>query len=84
MAKNTSILLGTYFENLINEQVVSGRFSSASEVVRSALRLFEQQDILYRDLINELVVGEKSGIISDFDRDHELTKYHVKYLKNEV
>ena len=32
--KNTSILLGDYFDNFINYQIKSGKYSSASEVVR--------------------------------------------------
>jgi len=46
MAKNTSILLGDYFDKFISNQIQSGRFSSASEVVRTALRLFEQEENL--------------------------------------
>ena len=44
MAKNTSILLGNHFENFINEEIASGRFSSASEVIRTALRLLELEE----------------------------------------
>ena len=44
MAKNTSILLGEYFENFISEQIKSGKFSSASEVIRTALRIFEHEE----------------------------------------
>ena len=84
MAKNTSILLGEYFENFITEQVKSGKFSSVSEVVRTALRLFEQQENKTKILINELKDGEKSGMITDFDRDRTLKKLHVKYLHNEL
>lgn len=36
MSKNTSILLGNYFEKFINEQVKSVKYSSANEVVRDA------------------------------------------------
>jgi len=41
MAKNTSILLVEYFDSFIKKQIKSGKFSSASEVVRAALRMFE-------------------------------------------
>lgn len=46
MAKNTSILLGDYFDNFINQQIKTGKFSSASEVVRAALRMFEHEETL--------------------------------------
>ena len=36
MAKNTSILLGDYFDNFINSQIKTGKYSSASEVVTLA------------------------------------------------
>ena len=45
MAKNTSILLGDYFDDFIREQITTGRYSSASEVVRAALRMFEEEEI---------------------------------------
>ena len=80
MAKNTSILLGEYFENLIDNQVASGKYSSASEVIRTALRLFEQQENKTKSLINELKAGEQSGIIADFNRQQTLVKLHAKYL----
>ena len=69
MAKNTSILLGEYFDNFINLQVQSGKFATASEVIRTALRLFEQQENKVKILVNELKEGEKSKMISDFDRE---------------
>lgn len=81
MAKNTSILLGDYFDNFINSQVKTGKFSSASEVVRAALRLFEQQETKKAELINELIKGEKSGFIEDFDRDSFLKNLKEKHLK---
>lgn len=84
MAKNTSILLGEYFENFISEKVKSGKFASASEVVRTALRLFEQQEIKTKMLVDELKAGEKSGMISNFDREKALSNLHTKYLHNEV
>jgi len=54
MSKNTSILLGDYFNEFINQLVKTGRFSSASEVVRAALRMFEQEESKKMELINEL------------------------------
>lgn len=83
MAKNTSILLGDYFDKFINSQVQSGRYSSASEVIRAALRMFEKEEIKKKDLIKELKIGEKSGFSDDFDKSDFMKGLHKKYLKNE-
>ena len=80
MAKNTSILLGDYFDNFINQQVKSGKYSSASEVVRTALRILEYEESKKDELIKELKKGEKSGFIKDFDRTSFLKKLHQEYL----
>jgi len=69
MAKNTSILLGDYFDNFISRQVESGKFTSASEVVRAALRVFEFEETKRTELISELKKGERSGFVDNFDRD---------------
>lgn len=79
MAKNTSILLGDYFDNFIRQQVQSGKFSSASEVVRAALRMFEYEETKKTELVKELKKGEKSGFVKDFNRDAFLSKLHQKH-----
>ncbi|VAW52354.1 ParD protein (antitoxin to ParE) [hydrothermal vent metagenome] len=68
MAKNTSITLGDHFDGFITGQVKSGRFGSASEVIRAALRLFENTETKLEALRNMLTEGEKSGI-SDYNYD---------------
>ena len=67
MGKNTSMLLGDHFEQFIQNQLDSGRFSSASEVVRNALRIMEAEEIKKNELNKALAIGEKSGMIDDFD-----------------
>ena len=79
MAKNTSVLLGDYFENFINQQVKTGKFSSASEVVRAALRMFEHEETKKTELIKELKKGEESGFELDFDRESFLISLHQKH-----
>lgn len=81
MPKNTSILLGDYFDNFINSQVKNGKFTSASEVVRAALRLFEQEETKKTELISELKKGEKSGFVKDFNRESFLNNLHEKHSK---
>lgn len=81
MARNTSILLGEYFENFINEQMATGKYSSVSEVVRAALRVFEQEENKSKSLINELKVGEKSAKIKNFDRNKNLEQLKANFQK---
>lgn len=80
MAKNTSILLGNYFDSFINKQIKTGKFSSASEVVRAALRLFEHEESKKDMLIKELKKGEKSGFAENFNKDEFLSSIHRKHL----
>ena len=80
MAKNTSILLGDYFNNYVNQQIKTGKYSSTSEVIRAALRLFEHEESKKSELIKELKKGEKSGFVKDFDSTAFLTELHQKHL----
>ncbi|EKO3619245.1 type II toxin-antitoxin system ParD family antitoxin [Vibrio metschnikovii] len=68
MAKNTSITLGEHFDGFITNQIQSGRYGSASEVIRSALRLLENQETKLQTLRQLLVEGEQSGD-ADYDLD---------------
>ena len=61
MAKNTSITLGDHFDGFIVRQIQTGRYGSASEVIRSALRLLETQETKLNTLRQLLVAGEESG-----------------------
>jgi antitoxin ParD1/3/4 len=81
MARNTSILLGEYFENFINKQIASGKYSSVSEVVRTALRVFEEEENKTKSLVNELKIGEKSERIRNFDRNKNLEQLKATFQK---
>ena len=61
MAKNTSVSLGDHFEEFIGSQIGSGRYGSASEVVRAGLRLLETSESKLDVLRKALVAGERSG-----------------------
>lgn len=61
MAKNTSITLGKHFDQFIRSQVDTGRYGSASEVVRAGLRLLETTETKIETLRRMLLEGEQSG-----------------------
>ena len=62
MTKSTSFALGRHFDKFIATQIDSGRFNSASEVMRTALRLLEEHEQKVEALRAALIEGEESGI----------------------
>ena len=61
MSRSTSISLGDHFSTFIDDQVRSGRYSSADDVVRAGLRLLEDQETRVKALQSALIAGEQSG-----------------------
>ncbi|MBK7030843.1 MAG: type II toxin-antitoxin system ParD family antitoxin [Bacteroidales bacterium] len=74
MNRNTSISLGSYFDNFIQQKLASGRYKNASEIVRAGLRLLEEEEnkiFALKEAINE---GISSGTAFDFDSEMHLSK----------
>lgn len=69
MPKNTSMSLGDHFASFIDTQVQTGRYGSASDVVRAGLRLLEEHETKVKALQDALIEGEQSGIAENFDSE---------------
>ena len=74
MARNTSVLLGDHFAEFVDAQVGSGRYGSASDVVRAGLRLLESHDLQMRTLQEALKAGEASGDPTPFNSEAFLAR----------
>lgn len=74
MVRHTSFSLGEHFAAFIDEQVESGRYASASEVVRDSLRLLEEEEGRRAAIRSALIEGERSGPSTSFDFEAFLTR----------
>lgn len=57
-----NVSLTPELENLVNQKLKSGMYSSASEVIRAALRLMAEQDQLKQVRLNELRADLSAGL----------------------
>ena len=69
MAKNTSIILGDHFDEFIKSEIKAGRYASASEIIRSGLRLLEEEKLKIESINEALITGEESGKARSFDNE---------------
>lgn len=77
MGKNTSVSLGDYFENFVENKISQGRYNNASEVIRAGLRLLEEEDEAVASLKKAINEGLNSGMAKNFN-----ARKHLKNLKN--
>ncbi len=77
MSKNTSVSLGTYFDQFIQNRISSGRYKNASEILRAGLRLLEEEEDKLATLKEAIQEGIDSGIAHDFN-----PKKHLGTLKS--
>jgi len=62
----TSLSLGEHWEVFIKNEVSSGRYGSASEVVRDALRALEERKSKLEALRSHLAEGAKQAATGEF------------------
>jgi antitoxin ParD1/3/4 len=80
--KNTSISLGSYFDQFVNSQISVGRYKNVSEVIRAGLRLLEDEESKALALKIAIQKGLDSPRIENFDFNENLLKLKAEKRKN--
>jgi antitoxin ParD1/3/4 len=79
----TSVALGSHFETFIREQLQSGRFNNASEVVRAGLRLLEEHEQRHQAELQalraDIAAGKASGSGTPKPADEVFARLEAKY-----
>jgi antitoxin ParD1/3/4 len=68
----TSLSLGEHWEVFIKNEISSGRYGSASEVVRDALRAMEERKSKLDALRNHLSKGAEQARLGQFVEDFSM------------
>ena len=70
----TSLSLGEHWETFIKNEIASGRYGSASEVVRDALREMEERKSKLEALRVYLKEGAEQAERGEFVKDYSIDK----------
>ncbi len=76
MGRNTSVSLGNYFEEFVENRISEGRYKNASEMIRAGLRLLEEDEDKIMALKSAIREGMDSGTAENFN-----PKKHLELLK---
>lgn len=83
-----NVSLTPELENLVNEQVKSGLYNSASEVIRESLRLFKEQlmlkEIRRNELRREIMIGieqMRNGEYTEIKSPEELESFTEEIIR---
>ncbi len=80
--RNTSISLGEYFDQFVQNQVSVGRYKNVSEVIRAGLRLLENEESKVIALKNAINEGLNSPRVENFDFDENLKRLKAEKREN--
>ena len=79
----TSVALSSHFETFVRDQVESGRYNNASEVVRAGLRLLEDQQKQAQVQLEAMKAAIAAGLASgrSIPGDQVFDRLEAKYRK---
>jgi len=80
-ARNTSVSLGEHFTKFVDEQVQSGRYATASDVLRAGLRMLEHEEAKRARLQMLLAESEAQYKVGNV---HEVNEAFWEELDREV
>ena len=80
--KNTSVSLGSYFDQFVSSQVSAGRYKNVSEVIRAGLRLLEDEETKVIALRAAIQKGLDSPLVENFDFKENLKNLKEQKRKN--
>lgn len=80
--KNTSVSLGSYFDEFVQSRISEGRYKNVSEVIRAGLRLLENEENKALALRSAIQEGVDSGIAHDFDASKNLEELKADHKKH--
>ena len=81
MNKPLQITLDEPLDRFVDQQVESGRFASAQDVVEAGLRLLEEEQAKVEWLRNALIEGENSGEPRYVDREEFKARMRLKHVR---
>ena len=74
----TRLSLGEHWGVFIKNEISSGRYGSASEVVRDALRYMEKRNDKLDGLRTHLMEGEQQALKGEFVADYRIDTFLTK------
>ncbi len=74
MGDETPLDLGKHFSEFIQLKIAEGRYDSATDVVRAALRLLEREELQREALQAALDAGLQSGEAVPFNMDDYINR----------
>ena len=80
MSDQNTISLGDYWDDFINAQVRSGKYASANDVIRAALRLLEMEELRKNGILKSLIHGEESGFVEGFGREGFISEQRKRHI----
>jgi putative addiction module CopG family antidote len=75
-----NVYLGEHYEEFLRKKLAEGRFTSVSEVIRDALRVYEQQS--YDEYVHKLVAEAIDDVVNG--RVHEATPEFWEELDRDI